>query len=110
MAHLGDNTDTESLARVFIEDGEHLVTPPTAQLVVDEVDAPDVVLVLRPQADDGAVFVVEAFTSLMVNAPVPEAVTVIAPVAAVPAVNAESVSAEALVVVITISSVAVTAA
>ena len=47
MTHLCGNGDTKRLTCIFIEDGEHLVTPTTAQLVVDEVNAPDVVRMLR---------------------------------------------------------------
>ena len=48
MAHLGGNDGTQGLARVLIKDGEHLIATATAQFVVDEVNAPDVVRMLRP--------------------------------------------------------------
>ena len=59
MAHLGSDGDAKRLAGVFIEDGEHLVTAAAAQLVVDEVNAPDMVRILRSQPNDGAVLVVK---------------------------------------------------
>ena len=65
MAHFGGDGNTEGLARIFIENGEHLVTPPAAQLVVNEVNAPNMVRILRPQADDRAVFVVKPFAPLV---------------------------------------------
>ena len=65
MAHLGGNDDTQGLARVLIKDGEHLIATATAQFVVDEVNAPDVVRMLRPQPNDRAVLVIEPFTSLV---------------------------------------------
>ena len=65
MAHLGGNDDTQGLARVLIKDGEHLIATATAQFVVDEVNAPDVVRMLRPQSNAGAVLVIEPFTSLV---------------------------------------------
>ena len=55
----------QGFSGVFIEHGQHLVRPTRVQLVMHEVHAPDMVLVLRSQPDDGAVFVVEAFAFLM---------------------------------------------
>ena len=65
MSHLGGNGDTKRLARIFIENSEHLVTSTAAQLVVNEVNTPDMVRILRPQADDGTILVIEPFTPLV---------------------------------------------
>ena len=47
MSHLGGDCNVESLTRIFIENSEHLVTPAAAQLVMHEINAPDVVRMLR---------------------------------------------------------------
>ena len=47
MAYLGGHGDTKRLAGVFIENSEHLLTPAAAQLVMHEINAPDVVRMLR---------------------------------------------------------------
>ena len=65
MAHLGGDTHTEGLARIFIEDREHFVASVIAQPVMDEVDAPDMVRVRWPKTDDGAVLVIEPLALLM---------------------------------------------
>ena len=38
--HPGANRHSQSLAGVLVQDGQHLVAPTTAELVVHEVDAP----------------------------------------------------------------------
>lgn len=58
-AHPCANRHGQSLAGVLVQNGQHLVAPTIAELVVDEVDAPDVVRVQRSQPDDRAVLVVE---------------------------------------------------
>ena len=64
-AHPRMDRNGESFARVLIKHGEHLVGTAIAQLVVNKVDAPDVVGVFRPQTDDGAVLVIEPFPLLV---------------------------------------------
>ena len=59
MAHLGSDGDAKRLAGVFIDNRQDLVTAAAAQLVVDEVNAPDMVRILRSQPNDGAVLVVK---------------------------------------------------
>ena len=51
-AHLRADMYTQGFARVLVQHGEHLVGPAGAELVVDEIDAPDVVGVVRPEPDD----------------------------------------------------------
>ncbi len=57
MAHPGH--------RLLIENREHLVRLAIAQLVVHEVDRPDVVGMSRPQADDPAIRICAAAVSLV---------------------------------------------
>lgn len=57
--HLRFDRDTQSFAGVFIQHRQHLVGPSVAQLIVDKVDAPDVIGILWAQPDDGTVFVVQ---------------------------------------------------
>ena len=57
--HPGANRHSQSLAGVFVQDGQHLVAPTTAELVVHEVDAPDVVRMRGAQPDDRTVLVVK---------------------------------------------------
>ncbi len=64
-AHLRSNAHTQGLARIFIEHGQHLVRAPVAELVVDEVDRPDVVLVFRSQPDHRRVVMIEPLTLLV---------------------------------------------
>lgn len=54
--------DAERFAGVFVQNSEHFVFASTAQPVVDEVNAPNVVGILGPKANDGAVFVIEALS------------------------------------------------
>ena len=58
-AHPGANRHRQSLPGVLVQNGQHLVAPTIAELVVHEVDAPDVVRMRRPQADDRTVLVIE---------------------------------------------------
>ena len=55
----GANRYSQCLAGVLVQNGQHLVAPPVAELVVHEVDGPDVVRMGRPQPDDRAVLVIE---------------------------------------------------
>ena len=64
-AHSRPNLHTQSLTGILIEYGQHLVWPSVAELVVNEVHAPDMVSILGPEADDGAVLVVEPFAPLV---------------------------------------------
>jgi len=43
--HLVPDLDAQGLTGVFIQHGEHLVCSPTGQAIMNEVDAPDMVLV-----------------------------------------------------------------
>ena len=45
----------------FIENGHHLITAPFAQLVMNEVAPPDGARLVGPQAEDGAVLVIQSF-------------------------------------------------
>lgn len=60
---VGDNT--QRFAGVFIDDSEHFVFAAATQPVMNEINAPDMIGIFRPQADDGAVFVIKAFAFLM---------------------------------------------
>lgn len=57
--HSGGDLHGQGLAGVLVEDCQHLVAAAIAQLVVHEVDAPDVIGMRRPKPDDRAVVVVE---------------------------------------------------
>ena len=63
--HLGADHNSQGLPRELIENRQHLVTAPIAELVVDEVDGPDVVRMGWPQSDDRAVLVVEPLALLV---------------------------------------------
>ncbi len=58
--HAGPNFHCKRLAGVFIQNREHLVAPPIAQLVVNEIDAPDMVGMRRSEPNDRTVLVVQA--------------------------------------------------
>jgi hypothetical protein len=45
--HSGANSHSQGLAGILVENGQHLVAPTIAGLVVHEVDAPDVVRMRR---------------------------------------------------------------
>ena len=64
-SHPRGNAHAQSLTRVLIKDGEHLVGPTIAQPVVDEVNRPDVVGVMRSEANDRSIVVVEPFALLV---------------------------------------------
>ncbi len=64
-AHLCPDAHCHGLPGIFIQNGKHLVAPPVAELVVDEVDGPDVVRMGGPQPDDRAVLVVEPLALLV---------------------------------------------
>ena len=55
----------QCLAGVFIQDSQHPLAAPIAELVVDEIDAPDVVRMRRSQPDDRAVLVMQATLPLV---------------------------------------------
>ena len=57
--HPGAYRHCQSLPRVLVQNGQHLVTLSIAEFVVDEVDGPDVVRMRGPQADDRTVLVIE---------------------------------------------------
>ena len=57
--HPGENRHSQRLPRVLVQDGQHLVAPTVVELVVHEVDGPDVIGMGRAQPDDRAVLVIE---------------------------------------------------
>jgi hypothetical protein len=57
--------DPTRLAGVLVQNGQHLVGPPVAQPVVDEVDRPDVVGIQRPQANDRCVVMIEPLAAFV---------------------------------------------
>ncbi len=63
--HLGSHCHAQSLAAVLVQHRQHLIAAPVAQLVMYEIDGPDVVGVRRAQPDDRAVFVIEPPSLLM---------------------------------------------
>ncbi len=65
-AHLCPNGHCQGLPGIFIQNGQHLVGPPVTELVVHEVDGPDVVWMGWSQPDDGTVLVVKP-SSLLVS-------------------------------------------
>ena len=52
---LAIDPDGQALVGELVDDAEHAELPPVVGAVLDEVVGPDMVLVLRPQADAGAV-------------------------------------------------------
>lgn len=58
-SHPGAHRHRQRLPRELIENRQHLIGPPVAELVVYEVDGPDMVRMRGPQADDRAVLVIE---------------------------------------------------
>jgi len=64
-SHLGANDHCQGLPGVFIQNSQHLVAPTVAELVVDEVDGPDVVRMRWPQADGRTVLVIKPSALLM---------------------------------------------
>ena len=52
---LAGDPDRQALARVLVDDVEHPELPPVMGAVLDEVVGPDVVRMLGPQPDAGAV-------------------------------------------------------
>jgi hypothetical protein len=61
--HSGPHGNAQGRAGVFIQNSEHLVGAPVAQLVVEEVDAPDAIAVCWTHSDHGAVLVIEPLAS-----------------------------------------------
>ena len=57
--HPGANRHSQRLPRVLVQDGQHLVAPTVVELVVHEVDGPDVIGMGRAQPNDRAVLVIE---------------------------------------------------
>jgi len=56
---------TQSLTGIFINHSQHLIASATAQLVVNKINAPDMVRMFGSQADDRAVLVIQAFAFLV---------------------------------------------
>jgi len=65
MSHPRSCCHAQSLTRVFIEDRQHLITKAIAELVVNEVDTPDVPGILWPKPDDGAIPMIWALPLFM---------------------------------------------
>ena len=63
--HPGENRHSQRLPRVLVQDGQYLVAPTVIELVVHEVDGPDVIGTGRAQPDDRAVLVIEPPALLM---------------------------------------------
>lgn len=63
-SHLGRNHNAQSFARAMINHGEQLVGSSIAQLVMDEINCPNVVCMLRPQPDQRGIAVIEALALL----------------------------------------------
>ena len=63
--HLGPHRRAKRFTGVLIKHGEHLVAPPIAELVMHEVNRPDMIGMCRPQPDDRAVLVIEPPSLLM---------------------------------------------
>ena len=57
--HLRAHRHAKRFTGVLIQHREHLVRPSVAQLVMHEVDSPDMVGMCRSQPDDGTGFVIE---------------------------------------------------
>ena len=53
--HPPGHRDRQALAGVLIDDGEQAQGTPVVGLLADEVISPDVVAMLRPQTDAGAI-------------------------------------------------------
>jgi hypothetical protein len=58
-AHSGANCDGQCLPGELVQNSQHLVASPVAELVEYEVAGPDVVWMRRPEANDRTVFVIE---------------------------------------------------
>lgn len=65
LPHPDAHHDCECLTGELIQHREHLVAAAIAELVVYEVDGPDMVRMRGPQADDRAVLVIEPLTLLV---------------------------------------------
>ena len=65
ITHSRLNRNTKGFASVFIEPRQHFVGPAIAELVVNEVDAPDVIWIFWPEADDRAIFVIQPLLLFM---------------------------------------------
>ncbi len=59
--HPGLHPHAQCLSGVFIQNSEHFVCSAIAQLVVNKIDAPDVIWILWSQPDDGTIFVIKPF-------------------------------------------------
>lgn len=64
-AHPCRNLHAQRFAGVLVQHGQHLVASPVAQPVVDEVDRPDMVRVLRPQADNRCIVVIKPLAAFV---------------------------------------------
>ena len=65
IIHGGLDRDGEGFTGIFIKHGEHFIRHPIAEPVVNEIHTPYMILVLRAQANDRCVLMVEAFPFLV---------------------------------------------
>ena len=64
-SHPGAYRHCQGLPGVLIQNGQHLVAAPIAELVLHEVYCPNVVWMRGPHSDDRTVFVVKPSSLLM---------------------------------------------
>ncbi len=64
-SHLRSYRYAQRLTGVFIQNRQHFVTAPIAELIVNEVDGPDMVGVCGPQPYDRAVLMIKPPPLLM---------------------------------------------
>ena len=64
-SHLRSYSYAQRLTGVFIQNRQHFVTAPIAELIVNEVDGPDMVGVCGPQPYDRAVLMIKPPPLLM---------------------------------------------
>ena len=65
MSHSGFGGDTENFSRVFIDNRQYLVTAAITQFVVNTIDTPDMIWVLRPKTNNETTLVIQPFALLM---------------------------------------------
>ncbi len=64
-SHLGPDGHRQGLPLELVQHRQHLVAAAIAELVVDEVNGPDMVRMRGPHSDDRAVLVIEPFALLV---------------------------------------------
>ena len=65
MSHSEFGGDTENFSRVFIDNRQHLVTAAITQFVVNTIDTPAMVQLLRPKTNNETILVIQPFALLM---------------------------------------------